>query len=373
MLRRSRAPQPRALVVFAALAAPSLAGLLAARPAGAAEPATAPSAVRLVWVRGERTENCDDRAGIARRVSARLGRDVFSDAAPRAIEGVVQHDGEHWAARLYLRDADGALVGSRNLTSDAPDCEPLEAAVTLAIALAIDPDAALRAPPTVAQTAPPAVESPRPAPAPIPPTAPPAAPPPAAAPSPFPVPNRPQASPEPLAPARSPRRDGVRVTARGVIAAGLLPSASPGFAWSAETPAGRVVLGTAGVLYLPETRTAEGDFAFGLTLAWLGACAQAWGERAVSLAVCGKVLLGAIHAVVYKLEPTEPGDRIWSGASLAGQARFRIVGPLVVELGAEMVVPFTRSRFMVSGGDAPVFQESAVGAVGFAGLGLSIP
>jgi hypothetical protein len=373
MVGRSRAPELPELGVWAAWAAPLLAVLLASGAASAD-----PQAIRLVWVRGERTESCDDGAGIARRVVARLGRDVFREGASRSIEGVVQHQGDRWDAHLYLREAGGALAGSRDLTSDAPDCEPLEAAVTLAIALAIDPDAALR--PLSSPEAPPPPPA-APAPAPSPPPAPALAPPPPPADSTAArPPSRPNGAvrvspPTEALPAPPPRaaHDGVRVTGRAVVAAGVLPATSFGFAWSAEAPADRVFVGTAGVLYLPEVRTPARDFAFGLTTAWLGACAQGWGARPVSLAVCGKVLLGAIHAVVYALEPTQPGDRLWAGASLAGQARFRIVGPLVAELGAEMVVPLTRPRFRVSGESAPVFQEAPVGVAGFAGIGVSIP
>ena len=363
---------PSAFAAFAAFAVTAVSAAASAEPPG-------PQTARLVWVRGERTESCDDGAAVAHRVATRLGRDVFSDAAPRSIEGVVTHDGAHWEARLYLRDARGALVGSRDLTSDAPDCEPLEAAATLAIALAIDPDAALRPLPS------PDAASPTAAAAPAATAAPPLALPPAppSVPTPSSVPTPPPAHPPPAPPPEvsrtaeplppQPPRNAVRVTARAVLGTGILPSASPGFAWSAEAPAERVLVGSAGVLYFPEVRTAARDFAFGLTAAWLGACAQAWGGRPVSLAVCAKVLLGALHAVVYQLEPTEPGDRFWSGASLAGQARFRIVGPLVLEVGGELLVPITRQRFMVSGQSAPVFQESAAGVAGFAGLGVSIP
>jgi hypothetical protein len=124
---------------------------------------------------------------------------------------------------------------------------------------------------------------------------------------------------------------------------------------------------------LPEVRTAAGDFGFGLTAAWLGACAQAWGERAVALSACGKLFAGGIHAVVYALEPTQPGDRLWAAASVSAQIRVRVVGPLVAELGAEGLVPITRQPFLVHGQSGTVFQESVVGAAGFAGVGVSIP
>jgi hypothetical protein len=154
---------------------------------------------------------------------------------------------------------------------------------------------------------------------------------------------------------------------------GLLPATSLGFAWSAEGPANRPFLASVGVLYLPEVRTAARDFGFGLTTAWLGGCAQAWGERSIALAACAKVLAGGIHAVVYTLEPTTPGDRPWVAASLEARIRGRIIGPCVAELGGEAFFPITRQRFRVSGQSDPVFQEATVGVAGLAGIGVSIP
>jgi hypothetical protein len=133
------------------------------------------------------------------------------------------------------------------------------------------------------------------------------------------------------------------------------------------------VTASAGVLYLPETKTSAGDFAFGLTAAWVGGCAQAWGQRRVSIAACAEVLGGAIHAVVYDLVPLHPGDRFWAGASVVAQARWRIVGPLVAELGAQAIVPITRPPYGIAGGGGIVFQEAPVAGAAFAGLGVSIP
>ncbi|MGA3119651.1 MAG: hypothetical protein ABSF69_02680 [Polyangiaceae bacterium] len=333
------------------------------------------SQIRLVWVLGERTEGCGDGATIARRVAERLGRDVFSDTARRSIEGVIQHEGEHWDVHLYVRAADGSLAGSRYLTSTSADCAALDAAVTLAVALVIDPDAASRT----------ASQRERTRPASLTPSPPPAG---AAAAAPVSPPAgfaavaaptvsvaRPTASPTtPNVPAISPG-SSLSVTARALVAAGVLPAAAAGAAFSAEGPSGRPVEGSAGVVYWPEVRTSSREFAFGLTAGWLGACARPWQAFRATVSLCGKVYVGAIHSVVYALEPTEPGDRIWTGAALSLAARLRLVGPLVAELGGEMLVPVTRQRFKVQGpsGSALVFQEWAAAGLGFVGVGVSIP
>ena len=341
-------------------------------------------------MRGDRTETCSDHTAIARNVTARLGRDVFAESAQESIEGVIQHEGGRWEARLYVRDANGLLVGSRSLVSESPDCAALDAAVTLAIALTIDPDAALRSPPR----APPAPSSaaasvslPR---APVPESSAAAAPapsppPPCPAPAPQPVapplqcPARPAEPVSPVPPAHGGALSSAAVAMRGVVAAqGLLPAPAPGVAIATEASTGGLLSATAGVLFLPEVRTSGQDFAFGLTAAWLGLCEQPWRNQVSSLAVCGKVQLGALHAVVFHtavntLTPDNPGDSVWASASLSLAVRLRLVGPLFGELGGEGLVPFSRNKFMIKDQPVPTFQEQWVAGFGFVGLGVSIP
>jgi hypothetical protein len=337
---------------------------------------------RLVWVRGERTESCAGPEAIAQGVTQRLRKNVFSASAPRSIETVIQHEGDVWEAHIYVRDADGTLKGSRILNSHDATCASIEAAATLAIALAIDPEGALRPAPSPAPSSGPAVpaspattmppppssSTPPPLPAPNPPPAPPAPlPPPPPAPPPCPVQRSCPAAVTPEGPPGS----GGAVTLRGLVAFGLLPTASPGFALSAEAPVYRGLRATSGVLYLPEQRTADGDFAFGLTAAWLGACARPWQASRTTLSVCASTLLGGIHAVVVSLEPVHPGERVWGGVSLDAALRVALVGPLIGEIAADLVIPFARYRFE----QAPrlVFQQSAAAGVGFVGVGMSIP
>jgi hypothetical protein len=324
--------------------------------------AAVPESFRLVWIRGERTESCADGSAIARRVSARLGREVFTESATRSIEGVIQHEGQHWEAHIYARDEKGKLIGSRDILNDGQDCASLDAAVTLAIALTIDPEAALR---------------PAPALAPAPASASASALAPVCPPPPLPAPPCPLSQPCPPQPtAASPRNDPITLTARALLAGGVLPGASPGMALAADVPAYRALHGTAGVLFLPETKDSTGNFAFGLTAAWLGPCvAPVRGVRG-ALSACSKVSLGAIHSVVYEsgLDPTKlAGDRFWAGGSFSLEGRLRLVGPLVAEAGAELVFPITQQKFSVQGQAKPAYDESAVAGIGFLGLGVSIP
>src|SRR5260370_634595 len=275
--------------------------------AWAADASPAPSA-RLVWVRGENTEGCSDGTSMARRVSTRLGKNAFREDAPTSIEGVIEREGQRWVAHLYIRGADGRIAGTRLLTSDGPDCDALDAAATLAVALAIDPEAALRPTPVrpVASSAEPtpALETSTLA----------APPPPASA-------IAPTASPGPAA---SHNRGATEGIVRGLLATGLLPQASFGVALSTGVAVSRVVHVTTGALYLPEIHSGA-EFAFGLTAGSVGGCVHPWSRAVVGLSFCGEVLLGAIHSVVFVLEPAQPGDRLWVGAALSAQAGIRVL------------------------------------------------
>jgi hypothetical protein len=154
--------------------------------------------------------------------------------------------------------------------------------------------------------------------------------------------------------------------------AGLLPRASAGLAMAAEVPLYRILDGTAGVFYFPEVE-GQPDFAFGLTAAWLGACASPRLSARVALSLCGKVFLGAIHAVVEVLEPVSPGDHFWAAGGLSVGLRARIVGLLALEFGAEIDLPVIREAFVVGGESNPAFREGVVGGIGFLGLGVTIP
>jgi len=138
-----------------------------------------------------------------------------------------------------------------------------------------------------------------------------------------------------------------------------------------EVPLYRVLDGTAGVLYFPEV-AAGTDFAFGLTAAWLGACASPALSARVALSLCGKISLGAIHAVVEVLDPVSPGDRFWAAGALSAGLRVRVLGPLAFEAGVELDLPVTRPEFVVGGETPPAFQEQVAAGIGFLGLGATI-
>jgi hypothetical protein len=157
------------------------------------------------------------------------------------------------------------------------------------------------------------------------------------------------------------------------VATGLLPAAGPAFAIDARFLEAGWFQGTLGGLYAPEVGTENRDFAFGLTAGWVGGCLEPWSTSLGFASACGKVLLGAIHSVVYVLQPTTPGDQVWGAGSLEAQVGLRLFGPIVAELGLELILPITRQRFMIADPPRLIFQEPAAAGVGFVGLGSTIP
>lgn len=315
---------------------------------------------RLSWVRGEGAGSCPDVRALEARVAERLGRNPFSDAAAQSIEGSVALDKSELKAELRVRDSGGIARGAREIRAQGTDCVELADAVVLAVALAIDPNAALGGPANTAAPRPPA-----PPPPPLAPNEPPAlaACPPARCPA-------PPSCPEARCP--EPRFPNMALTARALLGAGMLPELAPGAAVAGELGGPRV-RGTLGMLYFPEVSTSDELYSFGLTAASLGAVVAWPVGGGFEFSALGELELGTIHAVVFDTEPVDPGDRPWFAGALGPRVAFAGLAPLRLELGANLVVPFVRPEFEVRGIAGPVFQSSAVGGVFYFGLGVGAP
>src|SRR5204863_7855459 len=108
---------------------------------------------------------------------------------------------------------------------------------------------------------------------------------------------------------------GTIVTLRGGAPAGLVPGIAPTLGLAAELgPRSSRFRGTAGALWVPEARTEDGQFAFGLTAGSLGACvlvarlplAGRASNRPVftGLETCAAAYAGAVHAVPFAFTPS---------------------------------------------------------------------
>lgn len=327
-----------------------LAALIVVAPGVRAQPAC--NLVNFVWSREAGAESCPDQAEIERELTARLGRNVFSGCAARSIQArlIREEKSGRWIAQIEEREGDRLLTTRPPLVVGAPDCTPIKDASVFVIAVLIDPEAASSSPP--------------------PPSPPPPPPPPS--PSPPPPRRRPPAPPQPPPPAPL----TMTLTARGAARYGLLPAIGPEVALFAGVGKGRWEA-SVGLSWMPEVRTSDDAFAFGLNAVWLGGCFHPLRFSRAMLSTCGHVLGGAVHGVVVKLESFEPvatGEHAWAAVSLSPRLRLSPVSPLVVEIGGDVILPLTRYRFQVAG-DPPetVFEQPAIAGSGFVGVGVSIP
>ena len=291
-----------------------------------------PRPVQLSWVRLAGAQSCPADAPLAAEVTRRLGWEPFATDAPRLIEGVFTRDGGRWGATVFVRDATGALIGSRQIDSDAPECDALADAAALVVALIIDPHARF---------------SPK-----------------AAAPPP-PVPPLPPAAAVPSA-----SLDGfVRIGVRGLALRGALPGLASGAALAVDVGRAPRWGWGIGLRVLPEQRTESGDAGFGLTAGWLAGCAHAHGRR-FGARGCVAASGGVIHSVVHEqaLEPAQPGERLWLGAVASLVASYRMWGPVGLDLGTEIIAPVMRHRFWIEPRTAAAFQQSPIIIGGFLGL-----
>lgn len=106
---------------------------------------------RLEYERPEDVEGCPDERSLRDAVSARLGYEPFAPFAPFAddadqtVVAAIRSTEDGLVGRVELRSEDGELLGERRLESPGLDCREFASALTLSIALAIDPLAIERA------------------------------------------------------------------------------------------------------------------------------------------------------------------------------------------------------------------------------------
>ncbi|MEZ4406616.1 MAG: hypothetical protein R3A52_09085 [Polyangiales bacterium] len=144
--------------------------------------------MRLVYATAAGVDRCPDEVAVRAAVSARLGRDPFSDEATSEVRASIRRARRGLRAEVRLVGHGRRARGVRRLATRRDDCAALADAVALAISLAIDPLSGTRPAPRPADPppAPPEAQPSTPAPAPQP--APQPAPTPAPAPTPTPPP-----------------------------------------------------------------------------------------------------------------------------------------------------------------------------------------
>jgi hypothetical protein len=328
--------------------------------------------MRLGWVRAHNAERCPDATTVARAVEARVGRPVFSADGAQSVEAMIQRtDGARWWVTIFLRDVDGSQLGTRTLSSEQPDCEAATSAAIFAIALAIDPESALRPlPATPTQSSLPAEN---------------AAPPPAqAAPALVltavaaltaravePRSQRPVVAPRVQPPPRE--LSSGAVSLGGWAAWGLVPHVALGTSLSGYVRVYRRFGLRGAMRWLPEQRTDTqlvGDVSFGLFGASLFADIELLGAERFALTIFGGATVSAIHAIVHDRPPVDTGERFAAGMSLGAHGTLQLWGPLELHGTVELASPLVRYRYRVEGpSSATVFEQPWLGAGATVALG----
>lgn len=301
-------------------------------------------AVHLSWVRAPEALECGDAGQVQADVVRRLGKSPFSEPSKVFVEATVSKPDGVFVAQLEMRDEAGTSLGSRRVASEAPTCASLVAAAGLAIALMIDPDAAL-APPS--------------APAPVPPSLPLAPPRIIAAPPEVPTPRAPQ----------------LTFGVGALVAARLLPQAAVGVRLGADQRLASRLHAELSLSFLPQVRQElRGvDVGFGLTYGSLGLCYEPLAAARVTLAACGFGQVGAMSVNAYDPARSRTGQLLWSTAGLGLRAGWAVAEPLVLRVGVEGTTPIQRREYAVARVSEPavvVFRDPALAATLHLGLAL---
>jgi hypothetical protein len=296
---------------------------------------------------------CVSTQDLARQVESRLGRAVFVSAslADVSVEGHIEPSPDGLAHRgfravITLRDAKGALLGTRELARPEASCDGMREPLALVIAVMIDPDAALAPKPTQ----------------------------PPSAPAPLPEPPPPMVIEKPVyitVPTPAPKPVWhIDVGAAAATTLGLVPAPNLGVAASGLLdPPGLFPLEGFGAAWFDDTVHGGGSSA-SFILAYIGGglCPLHHTSGRFRLYGCAVGEVGLFSRTVGALSPdTNP----YLAGGVEGRVSVRLAGPFALRLGVSGVVPLFRPATGVASTD--LFRPSVVGGTADLGVGVLLP
>jgi hypothetical protein len=326
----------------------------------------------LAWVRDEGAEGCPTGRELEKDVAQRLGRSPFDPTALRSIEIRVERTATGFRSRVLVRGADGAVLGRRMLSSDEPTCASLFSATALAVALLIDPDAALRGSGTT-----PVAEFVAPEPAPPPPPSPPKAP----------------GPPAPVAESKKPARARGEVASSallGAFALGIVPGSTAGAGLHiAGRPTPHWGWAVTALYLTPSEALEEGvSLSVGLTGAGAFATFRPLAQGA-SLSLEAGPWIGALQARVLPatgalstdqpsgVVPSSPGDLLFLAVSAGAGLEAHVTPAVFITVRALLLAPLIRHQMTISESSrsgtnqAELWTQPPVGGLFSTGVGLS--
>ncbi len=325
----------------------------------------APSRARtssLSWVRLPGAEGCVATQALARAVEERLGREVFVSAAQAdvSVEGRVEpRRGGGWRAVVTLRDAKGALLGTRDVERPEASCDALTPPLALVVAVMIDPDAAMGRKPD--PPPPPKKEEPLPQ---LPPTV---------------IVKREEVLvPLPVPPPPAPFRFEGSAAVTGAL--GFLPNPAVGLAAiGLLEPRGLIPFVGFGGYWFDSTAQAETGAANAFSIFLLGAgfCPLFHHAKGAHLYACALGHLGLLRSHPTGFVPSRADENhvVWNGA-IDLRATIEVLPPFVLRGGVQGVVPLLRDRFnypRADGTEGELFRMAPVVGVVDLGVGLALP
>jgi hypothetical protein len=307
---------------------------------------------------------------LARTVEKRISNSAWAAAsvADVQLEGYVERRAGSYHAHVKLTSKSGAILGERDLENEDPTCGPLDQAVTLMLALVLDPSLLSRAE--------------RPADAPSPPlraTRPEAI---AASPAPAQDPgasNAPLAVTAPAAPIgllpMSPGSPSAELALGFALGAGLLPGISAGIAMTEKLALDRTWLYVSGALWMPRD-AAAGTRGSNLSLATLdlGVCPVILSSSSSLLLGCAGMEGGIMVVRGFGFaDPRELRMRPVVMGSLSIEPSLRIAQRLWAGLRISGKVPIIRDQVVfvdAAGNQVELFRMSSV--AGTVALSLAV-
>lgn len=320
-------------------------------------------------------DSCIATQALARSVEERLGRHVFVSAAEAdvSVEGRIEKRAGHpgWHAVITIRDAKGALLGTREL--DRPDaaCAAMNEPLALVIAVMIDPEAKLSSSPTPLPPQPPPTATTAPTSPPPPPDLPP------------PVSTQPVAPPPdtttPQPHAKEPWR--FQGEALGTVSSGLAPEVAFGgtVAGMLFVPKIPIALRAYASLYVPTKASDDGARASFDLITFGGAICPTLRRPAIILMLCFGGHLGAIrsHPETQGRDIQDKTGALWNAVS-EGRITIPIAAPVALTGGISGVLPLLRPTFGYTRSDtakttASLHQVSSFAVVADVGIGFFFP
>jgi hypothetical protein len=142
------------------------------------------------------------------------------------------------------------------------------------------------------------------------------------------------------------------------LSGSLFPFGSFGVLWGAEYIAPHAI------------NRGKSRYEFSQTTGFIGTIKNVHLYDRLSVIPEAGLTFGMMHAAVRSTNATDPGDYPLVGARVGATAQWRFLGPLFVDVGGQLRLPFNRQIFRAVGVRDPIWTQPRFGLSAEASLGL---